>query len=65
MNKKSRQILKYLENDKSFYDETKSIFHHFLGASIETKQIFLEGESPTLTNKKLQFSKPFSTSLFF
>ena len=38
MNKKSRQILKYLENEKCFYDETESIFHHFLGASIETNK---------------------------
>ena len=30
MNKKSRQKLKYLENEKSFCDEIKSIFHHFL-----------------------------------
>ena len=34
MNKKSIQKLKYLDNEKSFYDEIKNIFHHFLMASI-------------------------------
>ena len=29
MTKKSRQNLKYLENEKSFWREIKSIFHHF------------------------------------
>ena len=29
MPKKSGQKSKYLENEKSFKDETKSIFHHF------------------------------------
>ena len=29
MTKKSRQKFKYLENKKSFWDEIKSIFHHF------------------------------------
>ena len=29
MTKKSTQKLKYLENEKSFYGEIKSIFHHF------------------------------------
>ena len=28
MTKRSRQKLKYLENEKSFYSEIKSIFHH-------------------------------------
>ena len=49
MTKKSRQKFKYLENEKSFYDEIKNIFHHFEGLLL--KQIikfFLEGESPTL-----------------
>ena len=27
--KNSLQKLKYLENEKSFYDEIKSVFHHF------------------------------------
>ena len=31
--KKSRQKLKYLENEKSFWGEIKSIFHHFKGLS--------------------------------
>ena len=29
MTEKSRQKLKYLENEKSFLGEIKSIFHHF------------------------------------
>ena len=32
MRKKSRQKLRYLENEKSFLGEIKSIFHHFLRA---------------------------------
>ena len=35
MTKKSRQKFKYLENEKSFYDEIKNIFHHFWRAIIE------------------------------
>ena len=31
MTKTSRQKYKYLENEKSFYGETKSIFHHLKG----------------------------------
>ena len=42
MNKESRQKLKYLENEKSFRDEIKIIFHHF-------KRVFIE------SNKKLFF----------
>ena len=38
MNKQSRQKLKYLENDKSFYDEIKSIFHHFVRAFTEVNK---------------------------
>ena len=49
MPKKSRQKFKYLENEKSFYDEIKSIFHQFWRAIIEAnKQFFFESESPTL-----------------
>ena len=29
MTEKSSQNFKYLENEKSFQDERKSIFHHF------------------------------------
>ena len=29
MTKKANQKLKYLENEKSFQGEMKSIFHHF------------------------------------
>ena len=38
MAKNSRQNLKYLENDKSFYDEIKSIFHHFQRAFIKANK---------------------------
>ena len=49
MTKKSRQKFKYYENKKSYYDEIKSIFHHFYRAFIgSNKTIFLERESPTL-----------------
>ena len=41
MNKKSRQKFKYFDNEKSFYDEIKSIFYHF---QINN----LDGESPTV-----------------
>ena len=34
MTKKSRQKFKYLENEKSFYGEIKSIFHYFKGLSV-------------------------------
>ena len=34
MTKKSRQKLKYLENEKSFRGEIKSIFHHFKSVSV-------------------------------
>ena len=42
MPKMSRQKLKYLENEKSFSDEIKSIFHHFGWATNEAnkKKIF-------------------------
>ena len=50
MSKNSRQKFKYLQNEKSFYDEIKTIFHHFWRAIIEAnKTFFLEGESSTLT----------------
>ena len=34
MTKNSGQKLKYLENEKSFQREIKSIFHHFKGLSV-------------------------------
>ena len=49
MPKVSRRKFKNLENEKSFYDEMKSIFLHFWRAIIEeNKKNFLEGESLTL-----------------
>ena len=38
MTKKSRQKLKYLENEKSFLGETKSIFHYFWRAFISCQK---------------------------
>ena len=40
MIKKSRQKFKYLDNEKSFYDELKSIFHQFQSAFIEANKTF-------------------------
>ena len=49
MTEKSRQKFKYLDNEKSFQDEIKSIFHHFSRVIIEANnKFFLEGGSPTL-----------------
>ena len=48
MAKKSRQRFEYLENEKSFEDEIKTIFHHFRRAIIEANNFFFQGESPTL-----------------
>ena len=51
MTKKLWQKPKYCENEKSFYDELKSIFFIiFKGLSIkQITQSFLEGECSTLT----------------
>ena len=46
MTKKSRQKFKYLENEKSFWGEIKSISHHFKGLSIT--QNCLRSESAPL-----------------
>ena len=47
--KKSKQKFKYLENEKIFSYEIKSIFHHFERAFIEAnKRNFLKSERPTL-----------------
>ena len=40
MTKKLRQKFKYLENEKSFKDEIKSVFHDFQRAFIEAKKIY-------------------------
>ena len=42
MIKKSRQQLKYLENENSFHDEMKSIVHRFYRDFIEIKHIFFK-----------------------
>ena len=63
MIKNSRQKFKYLEKEKSFLVEIKSIFYHFWRAFIEAnKKIFLEGESPTL--RFLSFWGSFSYKTF-
>ena len=51
MTKKSAQKLKYFETERSFYDESKSIFHQFWRGIIKAnkKELFLEGDSPTLS----------------
>ena len=46
MTKKSRQKLKYLENEKSFLGEIKSIFHHFKAHSVAKN--YLRPESAPL-----------------
>ena len=43
MTKKSRQKLQYLENEKSFKDEIKSIFHLFWRAIIEANNTVFFG----------------------
>ena len=48
MTKKSLQKLKYLENEKSFYDEIKAIFIIFKGLKKANNTIFLKRESQTL-----------------
>ena len=48
----ARRKFKYLENEKSFQDEIKSIFHHFWRAIIEANKKNLEGESPNLNISK-------------
>ena len=56
MTKKLRLKFKYLENEKSFYDEIKTINFKELSLK-QIKQIFFEGESPTL-NLKNSDDKP-------
>ena len=50
MTKKSRQKFKHPENEKSFEDKIKSIFHHFWKAIIKANKIFFEGGSSTSTH---------------
>ena len=44
MTKKSRQKSKYYENEKSFCDEIKSVFHHF-------KRVFIEANKKNFVSK--------------
>ena len=49
MTKKSRQKFKYIENEKCFEDEIKSVFHHFKGLSLkQIKRFFLVDEKVRL-----------------
>ena len=43
MTKNSRQTIKYLKNEISFYGEIKSIFDHFYRAFIEKNKISFFG----------------------
>ena len=43
---KSREKFKYLENEKSLYDEIKNIFYHL--SSRAYFDFFVEGKRPTL-----------------
>ena len=43
MTKKSRQKLKYLENERSFWGEIKIIFHHFKGLTVVKNCLRPEG----------------------
>ena len=50
MTTKSKQKFKCRENEKSFSDEIKSIFHHFSRTIIEAnkKKLFFEDKTPIL-----------------
>ena len=43
----SRQKFKHRENEKSFQDEIKSIFHHFQRVLLKQTKFFMEGDSLT------------------
>ena len=46
------QKLKYLENEKSFWGEIKSIFHHFKGLSIAKNCLWPESAPSTFEQLK-------------
>ena len=55
MRERSRQRFKNLENENSFQDEI-SFFINLKGLLLtQIKQVFLEGESPTLIRVYVQF----------
>ena len=55
MPKMSRQKFKYLEDEKSFYDEIKSVFHNFSRAFTAGNNFFFsKGESLNLTRQDKQ-----------
>ena len=49
MTKKSRQKLKYLDKEKSFLGEIKSIFHHFSIKGLSVAKNCLRPESAPLS----------------
>ena len=56
MTRRIKNKFKYLNNEQSFSDEIKGIFHYFQRAFIEVnKESFLEGESPILNNDIVNF----------
>ena len=58
MTKKPQQKLKYLENEKSFQDQIKSISIIFKGLSMkQITQFFWEGEGPTLRISSVNATK--------
>ena len=62
MSKNSRQKFKYLENEKSFEDKIKSIFHHFGRAIIEANKKFFGRWEPDFkllgnVSSKIHFSR--------
>ena len=65
MTKKSRQKFKYVENEKSFWDEIKNIFHYFWKTSIEANNnFFLKGEGTILIFFNFQVLKKHKESGF-
>ena len=70
MIKKSRKKIKHLENEKSFEDGIKTIFHHFERAFVEINKTYflLEGASPTLklfTKKLLSNYSRYNINIIF
>ena len=57
MNKKPRQKFKYLEKEKSFQGEIKTVFHHLRAFIEANKKFFLGGESLTLRLFQSSFSE--------
>ena len=52
---KSGQTFKYLENEKRFYGEIKSIFYHFKGVSL-VKHYLTPESAPLIFQEKIFIS---------